>query len=822
MDIPQTLKEKLVAGRVIPFVGAGVSMAVRHKDRDERLFPSWSELLLHSADRLELESKQPEAKFIRAGLELTKPGYLMLASHAKNALGPIWATFLNEQFNHSSDKVCADSLALPKLIWQLGSSLIITTNYEKVLRWSCPNPGDCEAWNIEHKAELAQFLGRQGTEKPTVWHLHGSIEDASRIILAQDGYDLLYSDDSAKQLYEAALHTFRSVLSSHTFIFIGFSFNDEHLGMQIQGMKRIFDNCTGPHYALVREDEKAHLLALNLPVVPITFSSFGQPLLDRLEDLTRCANIVKLPIASVPSVLSAVDNTADVPPVRPNFHPSNPVFHVPYSQKGSQVIGRDDSLAAVRKQLVEGTRTAIGHTASFKGLGGLGKTQLAVEYAYCYRDFYPNGIIWLTADQDIDAQLTELAITANWISPMSEHKDKLDVARQRLKSYGDCLIIFDNLEDQEIIRPYLPVPGTKAHILVTSRLDQPGFTPIPLDPLDPELSLELLYQESQRKAADIVEESAAKGIVTILGGLPLAIELAGAYLCHRKIITFADYLGKLHEDPLKALPEKFLSSFTGHDPDLFRTLKINEELFDEEPLLTPILDLLTWSGPAAMGLELMAHLFDQTEADLRGALALGVELRIVQKTPDAERYAIHRLVREVRKIELPLSGKEAWVENIASKLGDWFQQLREDFKELPRYEAEIDHLVAWCGNCCELLQLNARLTWLQAYPPYHRGNYKKAHDIVKLSMSMVDIDMAEPNELNANIYNDFGSTLGLIGDYKSSLRYYEKALAFRRMLLGDNNVDTASSYNNVGGIYGILGNHNKALEFQQRGLDIRQ
>ncbi|MBT0664210.1 tetratricopeptide repeat protein [Geobacter pelophilus] len=508
------------------------------------------------------------------------------------------------------------------------------------------------------------------------------------------------------------------------------------------------------------------------------------------------------------------------PSLRPNYHPSNPVFHVPYATKGNQVIGRDEALSTVRQHLVEGRRTAIGHTVSFKGLGGLGKTQLAVEYAHRYRDSYPNGIIWLNADQEIDAQLTELAVSAQWIAPESDHKDKLDVAKQRLRGHGNCLIIFDNLEAQQAISPYFPNPHSTAHILVTSRFDQPGFTPIPIDPLDPECSFKLLCQESCRLPEDPTEETAALEIGTILGGLPLAIELAGAYLCHRRTFTFADYLAKLREDPLKALPEKFLRSFTGHDPDLFRTLKINEELFEEEPLLTPILNLLTWSGPATMGIELMACLLGKTPAELRGAMALGVELRIIQKIQGAERYAIHRLVREVRKVEIPIAGEMIWAENIANKLGDWFQGLREEFKNLPSYEAEIDHLIAWCDNCSGLPRTNARLTWLQAYPPYHRGDYRRAHDIVKSSFSMIEKESSEPTELNAHINDDLGHTYGLIGDFKTALKLKEHALSIRLSLFGENHSDTVLSYKSVGIAYCDLGDYKKALEFHRKALNI--
>src|SRR5262249_38531047 len=126
---------------------------------------------------------------------------------------------------------------------------------------------------------------------------------------------------------------------------------------------------------------------------------------------------------------------------------AGPVFSVPFKAKGDRVIGRAGVVEAVRRRLVAGHLTAVGQTAAFQGLGGLGKPQLAVEYAHRYRGEYPNGVVWLDADRDIEAQLTQLAVEAGWIAPESEHKVKLAVARQRLRTYSDCLIVFDNVED---------------------------------------------------------------------------------------------------------------------------------------------------------------------------------------------------------------------------------------------------------------------------------------------------------------------------------------------------------------------------------------
>ncbi|MEA3277182.1 MAG: NB-ARC domain-containing protein [Pseudomonadota bacterium] len=310
----------------------------------------------------------------------------------------------------------------------------------------------------------------------------------------------------------------------------------------------------------------------------------------------------------------------------------------------------------VRRQLIAGRRTAIGQTAVFQGLGGLGKTQLAVEYAYRYRDAYSNGVIWLTADQDLDAQLVDLAVKARWIAPESEHRFKLEIARRRLRSVSGCLIVFDNLEDPASIRDYLPEPLADPHILVTSRTEQPDFISVPIDLLDPDQSLRMLVQEAGREPDGDTEWKAASEIARSLAGLPLALELAGAYLSRRPV-AFQHYLELLRHSLRQALPARF-ASLTSHEADLYSTLQVSEDVFAEEPLLQAVMDVLTWSGPAPMGLDLLAALVGVEDcAELTGALGLGTGLRILQPVPGADRYALHRLVREVRREQIPLADR---------------------------------------------------------------------------------------------------------------------------------------------------------------------
>ncbi|NTV46088.1 MAG: tetratricopeptide repeat protein [Chlorobiales bacterium] len=573
--------------------------------------------------------------------------------------------------------------------------------------------------------------------------------------------------------------------------------------------------------------------------IPGLFSTDGYVWIDNRTPLEIAAVILKRlevntnSVAESQQALEAREVTAQAvtapPPAQPtmptshapaDYNPTNRAFNVPFRPKGDQIIGRDDALQQVRDQLTQGKHTAIGHTAAFEGLGGLGKTQLAVEYAYRFKDCYPNGVIWINADQDINAQLTDIAVSARWIAPETEHKLKLDVALHRLRSFSDCLIIFDNVDDYAAIGPFLPLPTATPHLLATSRTALTGFKAIHLDQLDKSQSLQLLFQEAGRQAVGDDESEAAEKIVEQLDGLPLALELAGAYLCHRSTMSFAQYRDKLLSDPIKTLNNPYLASFTKHDADLFRTLKIDEDVVLEEPLLSDILDVLTWSGPAAMGLPLMASLLDEKETELSGALALGTQLKLLQKSSD-NRYALHRLVREVRRFEQPLNGRNVWVDQVCSRLGDWFEEVRQQFKQLPVFEGEIDHLVAWLNNVEHMAPLHAcRLTWLQSYPAYHRGMYLESQRYILWAQDIFNKNKLSDSVLLAHLLNDLGAIYICLGQDLKARNCVERALSIRLETVGEHHPDTIMSYNNLGLVLDLLGFRQQALENINKALKI--
>ncbi|MDQ1354085.1 MAG: hypothetical protein QG657_4394, partial [Acidobacteriota bacterium] len=77
---------------------------------------------------------------------------------------------------------------------------------------------------------------------------------------------------------------------------------------------------------------------------------------------------------------------------------------------------------------------------------------------------------------------------------------------------------------------------------------------------------------------------------------------------------------------------------------------------------------------------------------------------------------------ETPQEQFPISGTKEWVIDICRRLGDWLEARRKDSEQLTAFETELKHLQKWLEHVKPYSTYHtARLTWLQAYPPYHRG-----------------------------------------------------------------------------------------------------
>ena len=285
--LPSTLVDALKAGEAIPFAGAGVSRAVTD-GAGRHLFPTWRGLLLAAAERLRAEGLTTKANLAQALLEDNQ--YLDAARVARDALGARWFPFLKAQFDPPAEHVRQASLEAARAAWRLGSPLVVTTNYDKVLRWASPQQRDLRHWTVSDRVNLVD-IQRDCVGQPAVWHLHGFIDRPEEIILTPDGYSMLYPSAGQIQVdYEAARVTLRHLLTARTFVFIGFGM-EEPIQRQIRWVRETFAGAGGQHFVLVKagvqEAMEKELRGLSVQAVP--FADFGQPLLDLLGELARHA-----------------------------------------------------------------------------------------------------------------------------------------------------------------------------------------------------------------------------------------------------------------------------------------------------------------------------------------------------------------------------------------------------------------------------------------------------------------------------------------------------------------------------------------------------
>ncbi|HEU4322171.1 MAG TPA: tetratricopeptide repeat protein [Roseiflexaceae bacterium] len=491
-----------------------------------------------------------------------------------------------------------------------------------------------------------------------------------------------------------------------------------------------------------------------------------------------------MPLAEALPLLASLPTGDDDPIPAPQTLPDphriilspNPLF-----------VGRAHDLRTLAARLKAGESIAV-----TTGIGGVGKTQLAVELAHRYGRYFGGGVFWLSCADPagIAAEVAACGRTMGLYRDAEQLTQDEQVARVRAAWASELprLLIFDNCEEEAILRTWKPTTGA-SRVLVTSRRATwsatLGVTTQPLDVLPLPESVALL-----RKHCPALAEAEAEAISEELGRLPLPLHLAGHFLARYSAITPAAYLAKLRSPALLEHPSLVGRGVqdmpTEREPHVARAFALSFERLDASDEIDALaLALLARAACLAPSVPFPRDLLvatveipsDEAERELAVTDALDRLVGLGLLEQDGEQLRLHRLLA-------------AYTQNI----------LRDD-DALP--------VVEWVVNCAAA-----------------RANETKVPQVMQPTLPHLRhlVQQADKREDNAaaTLCNNLGFYLNMVGAYGDALPLYKRVLAISERVLGSDHPQTAWSLNNLAYLFQAQGAYEQARPLYERALAIQE
>jgi len=320
--------------------------------------------------------------------------------------------------------------------------------------------------------------------------------------------------------------------------------------------------------------------------------------------------------------------------------------------------GREQDLRQLRREL-KASGTAVVLPVTLMGLGGVGKTQVALEYAHRFMADY-DVIWWMNCGQAqyIDASLADLGKRLREVfgATLPEEGGVAEVASQVLQLLSDArtrqrwLLVYDNADEIPAVQPLLP--SGNGHTLITSRnrnwSDEEGSALS----VDVFTRAESVLHLRQRRPG--IAEEEAEEVASVLGDLPLAVAAAGAWLAETGF-SVPEYLQQLRSRPTLTLSYGQLTDYPGPvtqawDLSLDRlqdTSKAAARLFDLCSVMAPEISLeLIYSK--AMAAALAPTDPDVSEPMIIAKLVRQIDrLALMKLDNDAHQIQVHRVVQAI-------------------------------------------------------------------------------------------------------------------------------------------------------------------------------
>ncbi|GCE32070.1 hypothetical protein KDA_75540 [Dictyobacter alpinus] len=492
-----------------------------------------------------------------------------------------------------------------------------------------------------------------------------------------------------------------------------------------------------------------------------------------------------------------------------------PAGNMPY-QRNALFTGRDELLRQLHHALNKNALVALTQPQALCGLGGIGKTQTVIEYAYRYCNDY-DVVFWIKTDtrENVLSDMLHIA-TLLELPERSAQDSSLIVAalKKWLQTHKDWLLIFDNADDLTFVRDALPATY-EGHVLLTTRAQAMGRLAHRLDveEMSEEIGALFILRRSGRISseggmddASEVDRLAARDLVRELGGLPLALDQAGAYM-EESSCSITEYLQLYRKESLALLARRG-GIVNDHPAPVSTTWSISfTEVESLQPAAADLLRVCAFLDPDAIPEELVVEGAGELGPRLvsvaanplllHQAIASLWKYSLIRRTVDAKMLSLHRLVQLVQKETMDAAERKTWAERVVRAVHRVFPA---------RIDVSSWHvcqrLLAQAQVCALLIEQEqftfaeaAQLLNQAAYYLRERARYSEAEELYRKALEIreqlvgpLHLDVAQSNYNLARLYFD-------IARYEEAEALYRRALEIRRHLLGPDHILVAQTLN---------------------------
>jgi len=517
------------------------------------------------------------------------------------------------------------------------------------------------------------------------------------------------------------------------------------------------------------------------------------------------------------------------------------VWLVPYGQNPI-FTGRENLLKRLHDTLTATKTSALTQLLAISGLGGIGKTQTVIEYAYRYSRNY-QAILWARATTR-DMLISDFVTLAGLLHLSQKNvKDQHEViaaVKAWLVSHLNWLLILDDVDDLVMMRDFLPLHSTGHIILTTRERDVRGIASrIEMERMDEEEGALLLLRRSRLLAtheflhqAPTVEQSQAAAIVAAVDGLPLALNQAGAYIDGAGC-GLSEYL-ELYQTRFRELVRLPNDLFSDYRETVATTWSLSfQKVEQENEAAAALLCLCAFLAPHAIPEEIItkgaAHLGEVLGPGAADRVKLNEVMRVVQRYSLVRRNSktkmltVHRLVQAVFKERMNAETQQLWAMRTIQAVNAAFPEVMyETWPECQRY---LLHAQA-CADLVEQYQLAspeaARLLTHAGWYLRERALYAQAEPLLKRALAIREHVLGAEHPDTAASYNNLAQLYRLLGEYKQAEPLYQCALAIREHVLGAKHPDTAFTLHDLGHLRYFRGEYKQAESLYQRALAIRE